>query len=97
MGLPISKLRACPFLLRLLLFLAIPLLAWLPLLGLGSWLLPERREYLWLLLYALLLAWLGLWGSGFAAMRSRPDRCGSFAGFLVRIKGSLLRLGSLFL
>ncbi|MFT0799368.1 hypothetical protein [Synechococcus sp. R5-12] len=33
----------------------------------------------------------------FAAMRSRPDRCGSFAGFPVRIEGSLLYSGSLFL
>lgn len=67
MGLLIAKLKALPLPLRLLLFLGIPLLAWLPLLGLGSWLLPERREYLWLPLYALLLVWLGLWRSGFAA------------------------------
>lgn len=59
MGLLIAKLKALPLPLRLLLFLGIPLLAWLPWVGLGGWFFPEARAYLWLPLYALLLVWLG--------------------------------------
>ncbi|MGY2881117.1 CPBP family intramembrane glutamic endopeptidase [Thermostichus sp. OS-CIW-28] len=96
MGLPISKLRACPFLLRLLLFLAIPLLAWLPLLGLGGWFFPEARAYLWLPLYALLLVWLGLWGSGFAAYgldSSWACRGGILWGLGIGVGGLFLLFG----
>ncbi|MEN9202969.1 MAG: CPBP family intramembrane metalloprotease [Thermostichus sp. DG_1_6_bins_120] len=55
------RLGSHPFPLRLLIFLGLLALAWLPFVGIGWWLF---RDYLWLPLYGLLLGWIWLWGKG---------------------------------
>lgn len=56
------RLSASPFPARLLYFLGILALGWLPFVGVGWWLFPNGRDYLWLPLYGLLLGWIWLWG-----------------------------------
>ncbi|MEN9224514.1 MAG: type II CAAX endopeptidase family protein [Thermostichus sp. HHBFW_bins_43] len=90
--------RAYPFPLRLLVFLGILALAWLPFVGLGWWLFPQGRDYLWLPLYGLLLGWLWLWGEwrgsqGFATYgldRSWACRGGILQGLVTGCGGLLL-------
>ncbi len=91
-------LGAIPFPGRLLSFLAVLALGWLPFVGVAWWLFPATRPYLWVPLYALLLVWIWLWGEwrgsrGFATYgldRSWACQRGLLQGLVTGCGGLLL-------